>query len=94
MQLGVGMLADPSLDLLLDVLPDDHDFKVRLEERLRSKLSLLSDGQAVEYWAQLRAEIDPARDYHVRQDATFVDASFFSSGQPGDVATVHGAAHG
>lgn len=83
--LRLSLVGDSALEKLLIALSPNHPVRVLVQERLATKLHLLDDQEALDYWARLRAEVDPSRESHLPTDATIASSTFFDLG---DATTV------
>jgi hypothetical protein len=83
--LRLNLVADGAIDALLVALPVEHVAKKDVEQRVRQKLDLLSDEKALEFWAQLRFQVDPSRATHYELDDGIAPRSFFDLGDAKDV---------
>jgi hypothetical protein len=83
--LRIGLGADGAVDTLLAALPPAHSLKSKIEARLHTKLSFLTDQAAMDLWAHLRFEVDPDREVHFRIDDSVVQKEFFDLGSSSEV---------
>jgi len=81
--LRLSLVGDPCFASMLMALAPDHAVRARLELKLREKLSLLPDDQALGLWAGLRAEVDPSAEVHIAIDPSVVSPDFFDLGDAG-----------
>ena len=83
--LRLSLVGDAALEKLMIALAADHSVRALVEERLAAKLTLLGDQEALDYWARLRAEVDPSRESHLPTDTTIAARAFFDLGDAGTV---------
>lgn len=83
--LRLSLVGDAALEKLMIALAADHSVRALVQERLTAKLTLLGDQEALDYWARLRAEVDPSRESHLPTDTTIAERAFFDLGDAGTV---------
>lgn len=83
-QLSLSLKGDGAVDNLLSALPEKHEFKDQLREKLSTKLALLRDEDAVTLWAMLRMQVDPTREVHYELESDVVPTGFFDFGTVAD----------
>jgi len=83
--LRIALVLDGDFSVMLMALPEEHPVFAKLEEKLREKLKLLPDVEAVDFWARLRREVDPSLDMPLRFANEVAPKDFFALGDAVDV---------
>jgi hypothetical protein len=78
--LRLAFVGDGAFSKLLMALDAEHELRARLMVKLKEKLTLLTDDQALAFWAALRREVDPSSSLHIEIDPTVASNDFFDLG--------------
>lgn len=84
--LRLQVVGDAAIAGLLVAIPEPAAVHERFRNRVRRKLAFLPDQEAVDFWARLRAEVDPSIEDHFEVDTAVVETAFFDFAKSADDA--------